>query len=57
MSLPVDSEVIREDRAGEFSEKFAREIEAHEKKIAHFRPPAVGLAHPQLSQTTPAGGS
>ncbi len=30
--LPVDSEVIREDHAGEFSEKFAREIEAHEKK-------------------------
>ena len=31
--LPVDSEVIREDHAGEFSEKFAREIEAHEKKV------------------------
>lgn len=31
--LPVDSEVIREERAGEFSEQFAREIEAHEKKV------------------------
>ena len=30
--LPVDSEVVREERAGEFSEQFAREIEAHEKK-------------------------
>jgi hypothetical protein len=31
--LPVDSEVIREERAGEFSEQFAREIEAHETKV------------------------
>jgi len=30
--LPVASEVIREGNAGEFSEQFAREIEAHEKK-------------------------
>lgn len=30
--LPVDSEVVREERAWEFSEQFAREIEAHEKK-------------------------
>ena len=30
--LPVESEVVREERAGEFSEQFAREIEAHEKK-------------------------
>jgi hypothetical protein len=30
--LPVDSEVIREANAGEFSEKFALEIETHEKK-------------------------
>ena len=30
--LPVPSEVIRESNAGDFSEQFAREIEAHEKK-------------------------
>ncbi len=29
--LPVESEVVREDRAAEFSERFASEIEAHEK--------------------------
>ena len=28
--MPVDSEIIREANAGEFSEQFAREIEAHE---------------------------
>jgi len=30
--LPVPSEVIREGNAGDFSEQFAREIEAHETK-------------------------
>jgi hypothetical protein len=30
--LPVDSEVIRESNAGDFSEQFAREIAAHEAK-------------------------
>jgi len=30
--LPVENEVIREANAGEFSERFAREIENHEKK-------------------------
>ena len=29
--LPVASEVVRENRAAEFSERFAQEIEAHEK--------------------------
>jgi hypothetical protein len=30
--LPVENEIIREERAAEFSEQFAREIEAQEKK-------------------------
>jgi hypothetical protein len=30
--LPVDHEVVREERADEFTERFAREIEAHEPK-------------------------
>jgi hypothetical protein len=30
--LPVNNEVVREERAGEFSEQFAREIEIHEKR-------------------------
>jgi hypothetical protein len=30
--LPVASEVVRENRASEFSEQFAREIETHEKR-------------------------
>lgn len=31
--LPVNSEVIREEKAGEFSEQFAREIAVHEKVV------------------------